>query len=202
MAQARFFHTATLLPNGKVLVAGGCGDVFCNSALASTELYDPATGVWTTIAAMATARFNHTATLLPNGKVLVAGGCTDTDCNTALISAELYDPATGTWTPTGSMSAGRFSHTATLLRSGRVLVAGGTPGGITSTELYNPHTGTWAPGATMTSPRESQTATLLPNGQVLAAGGCCSPGPTSLASAELYTPELPAERRMLARFNP
>ena len=217
LVTARYSHTATLLPNGKVLVAGGYvsgqrsrergtlrsgerdldghrqprhrtlsshGDVAAqrqgarrrrfNAAaaiLASAELYDPASGTWTATGSLATARYRHTATLLPNGKVLVAGGMTDSDCISrarnstirragpgrppaaspphaivtrrrccptarcssqavtsaaTLASAELYDPASGTWTATGSLATARFSHTATLLPNGKVLVAGGT----------------------------------------------------------------------------
>jgi hypothetical protein len=116
---ARLSHTATLLPNGKVLVAGGT-DLF--GAFASAELYDPARGIWTATGSLVTGRSGHTATLLPNGKVLVAGG---TDLNIgALASAELYDPASGTWTATGSLGTARYYHTATLLPNGKVLVVG------------------------------------------------------------------------------
>ena len=138
---ARYDHTATLLPTGKVLVAGG----YNGSPLASAELYDPPTGTWTVTESLATARSEHTATLLPNGKVLVAGG-TNTDSN--LASAELYDPASGTWTATGSLGTGRQSPTATLLPTGKVLVAGGFGGfpatELASAELYDPASGTWS----------------------------------------------------------
>src|SRR5206468_841081 len=107
---------------GKVLFAAGLGIDFVG-ALASAELYDPASGTWTATGSLATARDGHTATLLPNGKVLVVGGYT---IATALASAELYDPATGTWTATGSLVTGRLLHTATLLRNSTVLVAAGS----------------------------------------------------------------------------
>src|SRR5436190_1091698 len=109
---ARGSHTATLLPNGKVLVAGGING---SGVLASAELYDPASGTWTTTGSLNSARFQHTATLLPNGKVLVAGGF---DGSRFLASAELYDPASKSWTATGSLSTFRSGHTATLLPNG------------------------------------------------------------------------------------
>src|SRR5262249_31067987 len=109
---ARRYHTATLLPNGKVLVAGGIGsDNFLNSA----ELYDPVLGTWAMTGSMDTARFLHTATLLPNGKVLVTGGYN----GRYLSSAELYDPGTGTWTATGSLVCARDYHNATVLCNGK-----------------------------------------------------------------------------------
>ena len=142
---ARYGHTATLLPNGKVLVAGGRSSNA--SPLASAELYDQATGKWRTTGSLANARSGHTATLLPNGKVLVAGGCA------GLASAELYEPASGTWTATGSLANVREFHTATLLSNGKVLVAGGldTNGhALAGAELYDPMSGTWtATGASL-----------------------------------------------------
>jgi N-acetylneuraminic acid mutarotase len=187
---ARSSHTATLLPNGQVLVAGG----FNGNVLASAELYDPASGKWLASGNLSIARDGHTATLLPNGQVLVAGGSGVT-LNT-LSSAELYDPATGKWTVTGNMNTARDGHTATLLPNGRVLVVGGNAFVnnsfviFSSAELYNPSTGTWTKTSSMSAAREIHTATLLPNGQTLVAGGY---GPTgnfngSLSSAELYDP--------------
>ena len=126
-----------MLPNGKVLVAGGFGP---SGFLASAELYDPATGMWSGTGALVTARDRHTATLLPNGKVLVAGG---QDSSGDLASAELYDPANGSWSATGSLNSARDSHTATLLPNGEVLVAGGSDGGATA-ELYDPADRTWS----------------------------------------------------------
>jgi hypothetical protein len=129
-----------LLPNGQVLVVGGLGTDGVTH-LASAELYDPATGSWRETGSMAHERSSHTATLLPNGQVLVAGGIGDCCPVPFWASAELYDPATGTWTETGSMATGRDLHTATLLPNGQVLVAGGGnfPGGILrSAELYTP----------------------------------------------------------------
>lgn len=151
----RYWHTATLLPNGKVLVAGGGGSG--GGLLASAELYDPATGIWTTTGALLTARQLHTATLLPGGKVLVAGG---RDANNLMLgSVELYDSASGTWTAAAPLATARYFHTATLLPDGHVLVAGGWGGSYTylsSAELYDVRLGfsaSWqAQVASVTSP--------------------------------------------------
>ena len=128
---ARDGHTATLLPNGLVLVTGGQGN---SGFLTSCVLYNPATGTWTTTGSLNTARRGHTATLLPNGLVLVSGGIGN---GGILTSCELYNPATGTWTPTGSLNTAREYHTATLLANGLVLVtAGYTNSALASCELY------------------------------------------------------------------
>ncbi len=187
MSIAHSYHTATLLPTGQVLVAGG----YSGSNALSAELYDPATGVWTPTGSLPVGRWDHTATLLPNGQVLVAGGL-GTDGVTHLASAELYDPSTGSWRETGSMAHERSSHTATLLPNGQVLVAGGIGDCCpvpfwASAELYDPATGTWTETGSMATGRDLHTATLLPNGQVLVAGGGTFPGGI-LRSAELYTP--------------
>ena len=177
MAEIRFRHTLTLLPDGTVLVAGG-GDGF---PLALTQLYnpdpDPAAGAWSSTGSMLEPRWDHTATLLSDGRVLVTGG-------NGLASAELYDPITGTWSPAGSMDVAQGSHTATLLSdgSGRVLVIGGA-----SAELYNPLTETWSSAGSMAVARSGHTATLLPSGKVLVAGGGYG-RENELASAELYNP--------------
>ena len=183
LATARYNHSATLLANGKVLVAGG-RNTSPSTSFASAELYDPVTGAWTSVGSLSTARFHHTATLLPNGKVLVAGG---ENGSTTFASAELYDPATGTWTTTGNLGAARLAHTATLLPNGKVLVTGGlgNSGWSASAELYDPASGTWSNTGNMNVARGYHTATLLSNGKVLVTGGF---GSTYLASAELYDP--------------
>ncbi|MGD0573644.1 MAG: kelch repeat-containing protein [Sedimentisphaerales bacterium] len=186
MNNPRIWHTATLLPNGKVLVTGG--DNY-NGVLSSAELYNPATGAWTTTGAMSFPRLHHTATLLPNGKVLVAGGSGPVggDSGDWLFSAELYDPSTGTWTGTSKLNTERAWHTATLLSSGTVLVAGGYGGSpdhtLSSAELYDPATGAWTNTGSLNTGRCLHAATLLPNGQVLVAGSSAS-----LTSTELYDP--------------
>jgi hypothetical protein len=162
--------------------------------MASTTLpvFAGTSGTWANTGSLNTARTDHTATLLPNGQVLVAGGI-DASA-TPIASAELYNPATGIWTRTGSMAEAREGHTATLLPNGEVLVVGGSTAlasCVSTAELYNPSTGRWATTGNMTKGRCSHNATLLPNGQVLVAGGCCDPGVIngdSLASAELYNP--------------
>jgi hypothetical protein len=181
MALARQAHVATLLPSGKVLVAGGYS-VANSTFIASAEVYDPRLGTWASAGSMASAREFPTATLLLSGKVLVAGG-------SYLSSAEVYDPRLGTWAFTGSMTSPRVVHTATLLPSGKVLVAGGNGNSsvtLTSAEVYDPATGTWSSTGSMASGRRLFTATLLPSGKVLVAGGNSNSG--YLSSAEVYDP--------------
>jgi Putative Ig domain/Galactose oxidase, central domain len=185
----RFYHTATLLSDGRVLVAGGL-DQSADFSLASAELYDPALGSWNTTLDLNTARFLHRATLLANGMVLVSGGL-DGNFNPS-GSAELYDPALGSWTDTGSFNTARYLHTATLLPSGMVLVAGGLDSnGVASAsaELYDPALGSWTATGSLSTARYVHTATLLASGMVLVAGGLDSNGVAS-ASAELYHPAL------------
>ena len=186
MNHKRHGHTETLLPNGQVLVTGGapCGDACSPDRRGSAELYDPTTRTWTDTGSMASARWFHTETLLPNGQVLVVGGSgRELHDSGDLVTAELYDPATGMWTPTGSTTTPHAYHTATLLPSGHVLVAGSIASTtMQSAELYDPATGVWTPTGDLTTARVFHAATLLPNGQVLVAGGA------SLETAELYDP--------------
>jgi len=137
MVDARFAHTATLLLSGQVLVTGGHNNI--DGSLSSAELYDPASGTWAETDSMSIGRSRHTAMLLASGKVLVAGGGKGTGRDMHLSSALLYDPATGRWTTTESMDTARSDHTATLLPSGRLLVAGGhnnIDGYLSNAELY------------------------------------------------------------------
>ena len=178
---ARYAHTATLLQNGNVLIVGGSDDGDLFNILAGAELYDPATGTWRVTSNLNAACIFHTATLLPNGKVLVAGGYTN--------SAELYDPATGTWSITAGLNIPRDSHTATLLSNGKVVVAAGSF--VNSAELYDPTTGIWSVTANLNTARWGHTATMLPNGKVLVAGGDTGTGIRILNSAELYNFPIP-----------
>ena len=160
--------------------------------LASAELYDPATGKFSPTGAMVRPRSDHTATLLADGRVLIVGGTENLGvqkAKAALASAELYDPRTGKFVTTGSMSTGRSAgQTATLLADGLVLVAGGNASYVqeeplASAELYDPRTGTFHKTGSMAEARDSHTATLLPDGRVLVAGG-------DDTTAELYDPEV------------
>jgi hypothetical protein len=171
---ARASHTATLLSDGRVLVAGGRNGT---SLLSSAELYDPATGQWMVTGSLNTARTAHTATLLPNGKVLIVGGFEGRDDSDSILkSAELYDTETGAWSVTGSLNASRIDHTATLLQNGKVLVAGGVGGEVAdisanTAELYDPDTAKWSFTGNLEKGVSSHTATLLENGSVLVAQG-------------------------------
>ncbi len=192
MHAARASHTATLLPSGKVLIAGGfAGSGTEYRPYASTELYDPQTGSFQPAGNMTIGRSGHTTTLLKNGKVLIVGGWTGQ--YDARRAAELYDPTTGTIRPTGNMVIERAGSTATLLADGKVLVAGGVDRNentLGSAELYNPATGTFSLTGNMTVPRGGHTATALKNGSVLIAGGGSGhyPSQTVYRSAELYDP--------------
>jgi len=177
MATPRAWHSATLLPNGDVLIVGGIDAVTSQSATtaATAEIYDTAAGVFTVTGSMANGRRGHTATLLTDGRVLIAGG-------NDLATAELYDYKTGSFSPTGVIGIQRSGHTATLLPSGMVLIAGGSD---STAELYDPSTGLFGPTGGMEIGRSRHSAVLLQDGKVLVTGGGTRP---PLASAELYQP--------------
>lgn len=176
MATPRAGHTATLLADGRVLVAGGLpaqlGDT--RAYFASVEIYDPATGRWATVAPMGRGRVNHTATLLKDGRVLVVGGLQTGADGGELAGAEIYDPRADRWTTVAPLHEGRTSHTATLLADGRVLVVGGAnylSSPIASWEIYDPASDRWATSAYPGGLGDGSTALVLPDGRVLLVGG-------------------------------
>jgi hypothetical protein len=176
MSTPRAFHTATLLPNGNVLITGGVAfNAYSGGLLATAELYDPSSGVFIATGSMNTEREGHAATLLSDGRVLISGGSED-------LSAEIYDPATGIFTATGDMVALPYSwlRSTTLLRDGRVFIAAQP-----TADVYDPVTGTFAATGPYAAPAPTymETATLLPDGRVLITGG------SDLAGwSELYDP--------------
>lgn len=163
MNTARIGHSATLLANGQVLVAGGWnGSDLSPIVFASAELYDPVRGKWSFTGSMNVARTGQSAVLLHNGEVLVAGGDGSTPS-----TAELYSPATGVWTTTGSMTTARSTNLV-LLPSGEVLAAGGDKNTPNTAELYNPVSGTWTATSSLSSGSFGGSTILLQSGLVLA----------------------------------
>jgi hypothetical protein len=185
MTCRRAAHTATLLTNGIVLIAGGISGTGQNTN--SVDLYNPTNGAWTVATPMSIGRHLHTATLLRDGTVLITGGISYSPSLVYVSSVELYNPMTGTWTMTNSLSQARANHTATLLPDGKVLIAGGASNttAIATAETYDPTTGTWKTVGSMSAARYYHTATLLLNGKVLVAGGR---KPDLLANGALYDP--------------
>ncbi len=159
MVTPRNYHTATLLADGVVLIVGGVAEhaVVGVGPTTAVEMYFPETGSWAATSDLPEPRWYHTATLLDDGRVLVAGGSAGLIDPLAVATAYLYDPIAGIWTPTGDLAAPRQGHTATLLPDGRVVVAGGfgdygtpTP---TFAEIFDPADGTWVKTGDMNAPR-------------------------------------------------
>ena len=197
MSAVRMAHTATALPDGRVLVAGG----FTSEANAahSAEAYAPGAGRFSALPRMITVRYSHTATMLPNGKVLIAGGYAAG--STTIAAAELFDPATNTFVATGSLQSARSDHVAVLLSDGRVLIAGGLGRDwtfLSSAELYDPATGLFSRTGSMSVARESHVAVRLRDGRVLIAGGHRGRRAdiTLYTSAETYDPVSGVFRRV------
>ena len=183
MGAGRVAAEATQLRNGKILMVGG--QDASGNAIASAELYDPITGTFFPTGSLLTARINPTVTLLKNGRVLVAGGYEGTSHGTPLATAEIYKPKTGRFVETGSMQTARRNATATLLRDGSVLVAGGYNGeAVNSPEVFNPKSNSFSLAAEMSTPRRYPTASLLPSGAVLMTGGFATATGDVLSSSE------------------
>jgi hypothetical protein len=184
-----------LLNNGKVLVAGGIDGT--GHASTAAAVLDPVTNTWATdTKSMGTARRGHTMTVLPDGKVLVAGGASATDSDdNALATTEIYDPIQNVWSTGPNMNAARLGHTATMLKDGSVLVAGGTgPRGqrkaaaLSTVELFT--AGSWSKADMLSEPRTGHQAVRLIDGSVLLVGGETTTGgqPAALATTERYDP--------------
>jgi hypothetical protein len=208
MTAVRGGGAATLLRDGRVLFSGGynCGAAGEDGIWASAELFDPATGTFSPTGSMAAPRSQHTSTLLDDGRVLITGGLSGSspptggaitlagyrtvEVDSFLATAEIYDPTTGTFGKTGSMSGPHRGHTATLLADGRVLVIGNggeTSAAGTAADVYDPATGTFSRTGSMKYGRWLHTATLLADGRVLILGGRTAKDSVR-ATAELYDP--------------
>lgn len=192
MTTERAAHQATLLPSGQVLITGGCARSGCSPFLQSAEVFDPVGRRFVAAPTMSIPRASHTATLLPDGRVLVAGGCST---GGATASAELYEPATGRWRRVGDMTVARCSHIAVPLDDGRVFIMGGGAGrlgDLATAEVFDPRTLTFRAVGSM---RENHyLATRLADGRVLLTGGQGRPGEI-LRSAELFDPRSGTFRR-------
>ena len=188
MNAQRAAHTATLLSDGKVLIAGGFREEGTTEiAIASAEIYDPEMNAFTWTGDMNEARSGHTATLLPNGEVFISGGW---GVSNRTSTAEIYDPQTGKFRDAAIMAAPRAGMTATLLKNGQIFIAGGESANNTPqliAEIYDPATNTFKQNGRLNHGRSAHTATFLNNGNVLFIGGNSSNGKV-LASAEIYNP--------------
>ena len=188
LTQARSRHTATLLPDGRVLVVGGLVDDEDLDGAAEAEIWDPATESFGSAGSLIEVRNWHTATLLPDGRVLVVGGY-------GVDTAEVWDPATASFEAAGSLAGWRYDHTATLLPDGRVLVVGGVidrpvecGARCALAQVWDPARASFEPAGSLADRRHGHTATLLPDGRVLVVGGSVDSEHGLLATAEIWTP--------------
>jgi hypothetical protein len=174
MTTARANAAAIRLRDGRALICGGTATGEIGGVLSSAEIYDPVARTFTPTGSMTVPRTGQTITMLRDGRVLLTGGDKNAGFRSQLASAEIYDPGSGTFSATGSMSTPREGHTATMLRDGRVLVVGGSPNGIQTTgsaEIYDPASGRFSNTGHLNQPRVAHVAALLGTGEVLIAGG-------------------------------
>ncbi|HHJ39639.1 MAG TPA: hypothetical protein ENJ86_09295 [Methylothermaceae bacterium] len=192
----RYRHTATLLRDGRVLVVGGCCErVYGRKrALNSAEIYDPSTETWVLVSSMSERRRSHTAHILADGSVLIAGGSGHT-FKGGTKSAEIYYPITDTWQTISAMAFVHADHGTVTLLDGSVLVVGGSPSGCCAgtreAEVFNPANRAWSSVGSLANRRKIFTTTRLADGKVLAAGGysCCLSSPNYISSTEIYDPD-------------
>src|SRR5580704_11653412 len=207
MTTPRANAAAIRLRDGRVLICGGTATGEIGGVLSSAELYDPVARTFTPTGSMTVPRTGQTITLLHDGRVLLTGGDQNAGFRSQLASAEIYDPGSGAFTATGSMSTPREGHTATMLRDGRVLVVGGSPNGIQTTgsaEIYDPSSGSFSRTGHLNQPRVAHDAALLGSGKVLIAGGGRGGMPggyISYDTAEEYNPSTRTFSPMLARMH-
>lgn len=193
MVELRRAFTLTALLDGRVLLAGGylATPDGAGTSPADAELFDPRSGRFESTGSLISPRYQHSATLLQDGRVLVVGGydLADSGDSQLLYTAEIFDPAAGTWSPAGELTTGRFIYKDILLRDGRVLFVGGWNGEAIDTdsvELFDPRTLSFANGGHLTQPRREVAAAVLADGRVLIAGGMIEN--TALATSEIYDP--------------
>jgi hypothetical protein len=193
MQRYRRLHRSTELADGKILITGGLGGTSntSNSVLFGAEIYDPAIGAFTfTTGNLNTGRYNHQAILLWTGKVLIAGGYAAVN-SSLLNSAELYDPATKTFAPTGNMTSARINPFFTRLPDGKILVSNGSDAAgnpIQALEIYDPATGTFTSAGNELVARNGNRVNRLANGKVILVGGQTSSEESTLTNtAELYS---------------
>ncbi|HSZ23610.1 MAG TPA: kelch repeat-containing protein [Candidatus Sulfotelmatobacter sp.] len=207
MTTPRANAAAIRLHDGRVLICGGTATGQVGGILASAELYDPAARTFAATGSMTVPRAGQTITMLHDGRVLLTGGVKNVGFRSELASAEIYDPASGTFSATGSMSVPREGHTATLLRDGRVLVVGGSDNGthtLDTAEVYDPSIGAFSRAGHLNQPRVAHVAALLGTGKALIAGGGRGGMPggyISYDTAELYNPSTRTFSPMLARMH-
>jgi hypothetical protein len=196
LAVARYGHSSIRLPSGKVLVTGGCcADAISRTSLASTEIWDPATGLWSRGPDLAGPRASHAIAPISNGTVIVVGGAWR--AVSPVATAEIYEPALNAWRPTGGLSTARVFHTATRLIGDRILVTGGSAGGccsgLASAELFMPDTERWHPVGNMTTARQAHAAAAIQDGgAAIVMGGysCCSEPQPIRSSTEIFDYDL------------